>query len=201
MMRVCQGANVVRGIDVSRWQGKLDWTAEKASGVEFAFTKATEGLTINDSTFQYNWAGLKTVGVMRGAYHFFHPGLNALNQAEYFCNTVGSLQKGDLPLMLDWESTDGVPSSSDKEDGFTFLQAVEHFSKKTPIIYTGPYFAQALSLDERFAKYPLFVAHYGVRCPLVPEPWKNWTFWQYSGTGIDHDLFNGILDQLKVMCI
>src|SRR5581483_7236413 len=65
-----QNPNNPKGIDVSHYQGTINWTSVKNSGVSFAFIKATEGLTIKDQDFDANWAGAKAVGIVRGAYHF-----------------------------------------------------------------------------------------------------------------------------------
>src|SRR5262249_39837308 len=64
----------IQGIDASHWQGSINWTSVKNSGKTFAFYKATEGTTYTDPTFAANWAAIKNAGLIRGAYHFGHPG-------------------------------------------------------------------------------------------------------------------------------
>lgn len=205
MKTICAQGPVVKGIDIYHGDMISNIGLVKA-GIEYAFLKAYEK-TI-DSKFKSRWVAMKTAGIIRGAYDFFHPNINPLTQANAFLNIVGSLEVGDLPCALDWESTDGVPSATDRANALIWLQHVEQSTGVIPIIYTGPYFADALKLDSRFGRYPLWVAHYGVSCPLVPSPWVNWTFWQTSESGsvpgisghCDKDVFNGTLDQLKGLC-
>ena len=106
-------ANGIPGIDVSHYQGVVDWAAVAASGEQFAFAKATEGVSVADLYFHDNWAGIKSAGLLRGAYHFFHPDQNAPTQAQSFlakltaANGSPLLAPGDLPATLDLEITGG----------------------------------------------------------------------------------------------
>src|SRR5690606_30109782 len=110
----------IYGIDVSYYQGKIDWPKVKAmeeDGVKvtFAFIKATEGLLSVDPYFQRNWREAPKAGIKVGAYHFFRPKKSGLWQANFFLQTV-SLEKGDLPPVVDIESLDGVsPDKMRKE--------------------------------------------------------------------------------------
>lgn len=203
MVRVPPGPYKVSGLDISHYQGNVDFKQVRASGIEFVFAKCSE--YVADDKYVQNKAGAKAAGLLFGAYHFFHPSKDPKNQAETFLR-IAKLGPGDLPPVLDWESTDNVPSSSDRARGKTWLDLVEKAYGKPPIIYGGPYFLQALGLDESFKRYPLWVAHYGTTAPLVPAPWKSWAFWQFSDKGVtpgvpgahgDADVFNGPLDALK----
>src|SRR6185312_14244080 len=106
---------------------------------------------------------------------------------------------GDLPPVMDWESTDDLPSSMDRQNAILFLEGVKTLSGRNPMIYGSPYFLNELTaVRPEFKRYGLWIAHYGTQCPLIPEPWSNWTFWQTSesynlpGSGlVDKDLFNG----------
>ena len=84
----------IQGIDVSHYQGSINWTSVKNSGKTFAFCKATEGTTYTDPTFATNWAAMKNVGLIRGAYHFGHPGSDPISQANRFCNGLRSRNAG-----------------------------------------------------------------------------------------------------------
>ncbi len=99
------------GIDVSHYQGVVNWGAVKAAGCSFAFAKATEGTGIVDSEFAANWSGMKAAGLARGAYHFFHPSEDAAAQASRFLATV-QLQPGDLPPVIDVEVSDGADNAT-----------------------------------------------------------------------------------------
>src|SRR5215218_9032286 len=77
-----------RGVDVSHYQGNVDWAEVEAAGVGFAFLKATEGTTFTDRTFRRHWAALGETRILRGAYHRFRPGRDAAAQAEHFLAVV-----------------------------------------------------------------------------------------------------------------
>ncbi len=205
MKKVCATDHTVRGIDLSHWDADPEWDILKASGIGFVFAKATDGSTGVDGKFEKFRAAAKAVGIPFGAYHFFRASQDPIAQAKHFCSTVGPLQKGDLLPMIDWELDDGTDVSDDTEAGLKFIAAVKTLLKVPKLItYGGASFLEGLGGVEDLADDPLFVAHYGVQCPDVPEPWDNWVFWQFSDSypipGIgkcDADLFNGTIDQLK----
>jgi lysozyme len=185
------------GIDVSHWQGAIDWNAVAGDGVEFAFIKATEGGDYTDPRFAQNWAGARQAGVVRGAYHFFRPQTDAMAQAAHFLSTV-QLAPGDLPPVLDVEVTDGRSLDVVAAGVRVWLQEVERATGRRPIIYTRASFWTA-QMGGGFGGYPLWVAHYGVNQPNIPGGWGEWTFWQYSDAGrvdgisgdVDLNWFNG----------
>jgi lysozyme len=198
----CATGSTLRGVDVSSYQGSVDWSAAKASGISFAFAKATEGETLVDSTFAANWAGMKAAGVVRGPYHFFHPDESATAQANFVLSTVGSLEAGDLPIVLDFETLDGVSEATAVADAVTFLQTVTQATGKTAILYMSAEFLSGSYAS--LVPYPLWVANYGVSCPGLPSEWSSWTFWQNGDSGsvsgisggTDTDEFNGSLSAL-----
>src|SRR5436853_6426864 len=100
---------MTKGIDVSHYQGNVDWPTVKSSGVvDFSFIKATEGLSVQDSQFAANWQGARSAGLLRGAYHFFHSADDAIAQVKYFLNCVksaGGFLPGDIPPVLDFENS------------------------------------------------------------------------------------------------
>jgi lysozyme len=174
----------------------------KAAGISFGFAKATEGTTLRDSTFAANWSGMKAAGVVRGAYHFFHPSESATAQASFVVSTVGALGAGDLPIVLDFEVLEGVSESTAVADAVTFLRAVSSATGKTPIVYMSSEFLSGSYSS--LSPYPVWVANYGVSCPGLPSEWGSWTFWQNSDSGdvngisggTDVDEFNGSLSAL-----
>src|SRR5262245_43937892 len=106
-VKVCPGPNTLDGIDVSHYDGAIDWAAVKASGQAFAVAKSTEGTSYVDPTFATNWAAMKQHGVVRSAYHFFHANLDPIAEADHFLKIMGPLEPGDLPPVLDLEVDDG----------------------------------------------------------------------------------------------
>ena len=179
------------GIDVYEGDGSVDWTAVRNSGKTFAFVRATEGLTITDQAFAHHWPVMKMDGVIRGAYHFFHPHTSPpVEQAKHFLNTV-KLEPGDLPPVLDVEVSDSIDDIDFIISGIKqWLNEVETGIKQRtgknikPIIYTFPNFwVNTLGDPSDFAEYPLWVAHFGVDTPYVPSSWGtgNWLIHQYQG--------------------
>ena len=200
---VC-GQTSVKGIDVYHGDNggsPIDWSAVKQAGISFAFAKATESTNFTDSMFKTNWAGMKSAGIVRGAYHFFHADVDPVAQANFFLSTVGPLSPGDM-LVLDLETTNGQTEAVIEANAATFLGTVKSASGVTPFLYTSPLF---LSSFAKLGAYPLWIANYGVSCPDVPAPWTTYTFWQSSSTSslgpisgaVDLDSFNGTLTQLE----
>ncbi len=188
-----------KGLDISHYQGAMDFSKIKAEGNDFCFFKATEGKTYVDSQFARNWSEGRKAGLIVGAYHFFRPVSDALVQAEHFLNVVGPRRDGDLPLVLDWEPTqDGVRNSVQATRALEFLKFIETARQEVPILYGSPNFLESFGDLKAFSKYPLWIAHYGVRHPRIPAAWANYSFWQMSDSGgIDRNVFNGSLIKLK----
>src|SRR5689334_12438956 len=80
--RVCAEGATTKGIDVSKWQGTINWSSVKAAGVAFAFIRLSDGANTKDAKFAANWAGAKSVGIIRGAYQFFRPAQSVTTQAD-----------------------------------------------------------------------------------------------------------------------
>jgi lysozyme len=207
MRKVTPAGVVTKGLDVSHYDQVIDFEKVKASGREFVFAKCTEYNA--DKMYARNRDAARAAGLLFGAYHFFHPKRDAKEQAELFIKNA-KLENGDLHPVLDWETTDNIPSNLDRARAKMWLDLIEAAYGKAPIIYGGPYFLQALNLDVTFSKYPLWVAHYGTSTPMVPDPWRVWTFWQHTDKGEvpgipadneDLDLFNGPLENLRKLTI
>jgi lysozyme len=196
---------LVHGIDVSHDQSDVNWTAVRAAGITFAFAKATEGMHDIDPRFTTNWPAMRGAGLVRGAYHFFTAAEDGAAQAAHFLATV-SLQPGDLPPVLDVEQASGVTPVELIARVRAWLSVVEQRTGRVPIIYTNHSFWNA-QMDASFARYPLWVAEYGVTAPRLPEGWPTWTFWQHSEGGavsgvtgpVDLSQFNGTAAALTAL--
>lgn len=178
-------AEPLLGIDVSNWQGRVDWPAVRASGNDFAFTKATEGVTFVDRTLTYNRQSMAAVGmVLRGLYHFAHPDRNsAAAEAQHFLSTVGPLAQGEVPV-LDLE-VEGGPGAGPW--AAQWMSIVEAATGHTPILYSyAPYLNDTSTRD--LTRFPLWIAAWGRNDGNVPgrqpntDLWAHWTFWQYTST-------------------
>jgi lysozyme len=178
----------VHGIDVSRYQTNVDWATARSYGVSFAFIKATEGADHADSGFRSHWAGAAQAGVPRGAYHFYYFCRSAAEQARWFIANVPR-ERGALPPVLDLEWNAGsrtCPYRPDSETVLsevqTFLNMVGSYYDQQPIVYTTPDFWENNQLWRLHGAQPWLrsvAAH-----PSERYPGENWTFWQYSGTGL-----------------
>ncbi len=181
------------GIDVSHFQGEVDWRAVAAAGVRFAFIKATEGVDDVDPRFAQNWAESRAAGLLRGPYHFLHPNLDARQQAAHFLAVV-TLDDDALPPALDVEVTNGVDPATLRACIETWLETVAAALGCKPVVYTDPWFWQD-HVDADLGAYPLWLACYAPE-PQVPASWHGWTFWQHAESG----RVNGIAGPVDLDC-
>jgi lysozyme len=200
----------VHGIDVSHYQGKVDWEAVKQGSnsdfpIEFVFMKATEGGDLADEEFEANFEKAGQCGFIRGAYHFFSPKTDPLKQADYFINNV-KLKSGDLPPVLDVETVGKGSAEKLRSGVLAWLKRVERHYGVKPIIYASYKFKERYLNDSVFDSYPYWIAHYYVDSVRYEGRWQ---FWQHSdvGTvsGIDNDVdlnvFNGTIEELRSLTL
>jgi lysozyme len=194
------------GIDVSNWQGAVDWQAVAGGGAAFAICKATEGLSYQDPWFPRNWHGTAAAGLVRGAYHFAQPDHSeAEDEAEYFVNyleAAGGLEPGDL-VVLDLEAGSGHLGAWVRR----WLEECAELVGFKPILYSGHWFMEphGLTGDAFLAEHGLWLASYGTM-PLTPPSWPFWALWQFTSEGYcpgvagpcDLDVFNGTIEQLRL---
>lgn len=207
---ICPGPVTVPGIDVSSWQIDINWPKVAASGKRYASIRVAHALKL-DKKFDYNWKQCHAVGMHCGVYQYFEPNIDPIEQAKLVLQKMGPLQPGDLPPMIDVESTGGgvAPAGIAAAVG-KWIAHVEAATGVKPIIYTGGYFWESNVQSKAFAKYPLWHAQYtSATCPsTVPSPWTKWFFWQYSSTGsvpgvttnCDMNRFNGDEAALDTFC-
>lgn len=207
-IRIPKGYSL-HGIDVSRYQGKIDWEKvaamqERDVRVDFVFIKASEGMLLVDPYFQRNWKKSAEAGLLRGAYHYFKPQKAGLWQANLFLQAV-SFESGDLLPVVDIEETGGQSKAQLRKNLQVFLTRVEKKLGVKPIIYTGYQFYLD-NLSGEFDKYPVWVAHYYRAKPKAAVKWK---FWQHSDkariNGIKHpvdmNVFSGGVSDLENLII
>ncbi len=209
-LRVCPDGETVKGIDVSHWQGTVDWDRVAAAGVRFAFIRASDGVGTLDRQFERNWRETKRVGIYRGAYQFFRPNQDPIAQADVLLNRLGwEAQIGDLPPVLDVEVNGGLSAGQVASRVRQWLDRVEAALGVRPIIYASPGLWDSLVASDDFGDYSLWVAHYGTTCPRMPMGWSSWYFHQYSDTGrvsgitgnVDMNRFNGDISDLEDVLI
>jgi lysozyme len=202
----CAAGATVKGVDVSTYQGAVNWTSVKSSGRVFAIARISDGTANPDDQFTANWQGMKSAGLVRGAYQYFRASVDPTAQANLvvsMLHTAGGFEAGDLPVTMDLETADGETASVISAHMTTWLAAVEAATGVKPLIYTS--IGTLPVSGSAFASYPLWVANWGVTCPSLPTGWTSWKFWQNAdnGTvsgisgGVDTDEFNGSLAQLQ----
>lgn len=176
----------LHGIDISKFQGAINWSKvtqmelPDEAKISFVFVKATEGATLIDKRFQQNFKAAKQAGLWRGAYHFYIPWRDPEKQANNFVRNV-SLQKGDLPPVLDIEVNSLKPDRDIIRDISTWLRLVENHYGKKPIIYTNEHFYRKF-VKGNFDEYPLWIADYSSE-NLTEYPANSLFFWQHSKDG------------------
>lgn len=177
----------VHGLDVSKFQGIIDWKRAKRAGISFAFIKATEGGDHLDSLFHLNWLGAARAGVARGAYHFYYFCRPAYQQAQWFIRNVPK-SRGALPPVLDMEWNNESPTCKHRPDPKTvrremveFLSLVTHHYGQRPIIYTPIDFYRENDLGQLHG-YEFWLRSVS-RHPNLLYQNQPWSFWQYTGTG------------------
>jgi GH25 family lysozyme M1 (1,4-beta-N-acetylmuramidase) len=185
-------ASFVRGIDVSRWKGSINWPRVAHAGYRFAFTEATNGFA-SDWTYGRNRSGAKAAGLAFGAFHFARPAgstpaavvANAVAQADIFVSVAGP-QTGELAPVLDLERTGGLSRTSLRAWTAAWLDEVQLQVGIRPTIYASPTFwRKSLGDASTFATggSQLWIAHWRVPSPRVPAAnWgaTGWTFWQWT---------------------
>jgi lysozyme len=193
----------IHGIDVSKYQGNIDWTGVRNSNVHFAWIKATEGGDYVDPKFDQNWEAAKDAGIPRGAYHFVYWCRPAQEQAAWFVSHVPN-DPDALPPVLDVEwnpQSKTCPRGPDRETAIammkTILVAMERAYGKRPVIYTSVDFHRDVMVGE-FTDYPIWVRSVKYY-PTVKYGARMWHFWQHTAEGqvagiqgyVDRNCFNG----------
>lgn len=172
----------IEGIDVSRWQGTIDWSKVAADGKTFACLRATVGDYYTDPQFETYYAGAKAAGLKVSAYHVVTPEKPAGAQIERFLTVLGD-RALDFRPVLDVELERGqTVTTIDKRVRECIELLVTHFGCE-PIIYTGAWFWNFKTLLGAGDNCPLWVAWYNTSEPPKVRDFATWTIWQYSSSG------------------
>lgn len=204
------------GIDVSQFQGLIDWDKVAAtSNYYFAFIRASRGTTA-DTRFQTNWVSARATSLMCGAYHFWLPQIAGATQAQTFITQLGPLARGDLPPVIDVEDSQfshfaGLDQAALEANIQEFMDAIKNEYGVYPIIYTGAPFwndPQRMAGSTMFSSYLLWIANWQPKNdPTLPGGWPAWDFWQMTDSGrsdgingvVDVSMYSGTLQQLQIM--
>lgn len=200
----------LHGIDVSHYQGNIDWKKIEEQKVDFAFIKATEGSGYVDECFYQNWQDAQQTNICIGAYHFFSFDSPGETQAAHYIETVGDLSK-KLSPVIDIEyygnKSQNPPDKDDvcRELGKMLTDLETQYQVK-PIIYTT-YKAYHDYIKGEFEEYPIWI-----RNVYYPPVMIDWSFWQYTDKAvmegyqglekyIDKNVFCGTLEEFKKMTV
>lgn len=198
----------IHGIDVSKYQGEIDWRLVKAGGTRFAYIKATEGADHVDARFRENWEGAKAAGVARGAYHFVFWCRTPAQEMANFKRIV-PIDPDALPPVLDVEATPTsqtckrrIERNAALREMRAMLQEMERHYGKKPVVYTTVDFYEAVLSHNELPEYPIWVRS-TKHSPNVRYGDRNWSFWQYQSDGsvpgirgnVDRNAFHGSAQQ------
>lgn len=203
------GKYPVRGVDVSWYQGDIDWETLAENDIKFVFIKATEGSTYVDDKFSYNFNEAQKTSLAVGAYHFFSYDSGGKTQAENFINTVTPFE-GMLPPVIDLEFYGDKGSNPPEREHVDeqlkiMLDMLETYYGQKPIIYATER-SYRLYLSGDYEEYDIWIRN------VITEPslsdGREWTFWQYTDREvldgyigdeehIDVNVFNGSLEEFE----
>ena len=174
---------IYTGIDVSSWQGEIDFQAVKDAGIEIVYIRAGVGDSTRDAYFQRNYEAAKATGLKVGFYHYVtaENTYMAQKEAEFFASIISETSPDCRPAM-DFEVFYGLSNSQVNEIARAYLQTLEELTGHLPLIYSDAYNASARwSVD--LSRYPLWVADYGATTPPNNGKWSGWAGFQYSDRG------------------
>lgn len=182
-LAISPSGNVLyEGIDVSAWQGDIDFNQVKNSGIHIVYIKSSEGFNLIDPNFEQNYTNAKNAGLNIGFYHYVtaRNTNEAVEQAKFFVSTVSG-KSADCKLVMDFESFGDLTVTEINQIALTFMQSVQNLSNKDVAIYSNAY--NASNTFYNLTNYPLWVADYEVDEPYVTNNWNYWSGWQYTDQG------------------
>ncbi|MCA9662547.1 MAG: hypothetical protein KC486_29675 [Myxococcales bacterium] len=202
--KVCADGETLFGIDVSYYQGDIDWQKVAGDGVKYAWIRVSHSTQFLDPKFQQNLAGARAAGIHAGVYQYFEPTEDPIAQANLLLDELGPLEPGDLPPMIDVEAADKVNKAAYADAIRAWLDHVEAATGARPFIYTGYYYWKDYVGTDEFIDHPLWIANYNPGCPLIPDYWPTWKAHQFCDCGsiagiqgpVDSNNWNGDMADL-----
>ena len=200
----------VLGIDVSSWQGNVNWASHARAGKRFAYVKATEGTGYKNPYFASQYKGAAQAGLIRGAYHFANPSSSGgKKQAQVFARSGGgwTADGRTLPGVLDIEYNPYGATCYGKSQARMvawirdFTTEYKRLTKRDAVIYTTTdWWRTCTGNSPAFSSTnPLWLARYGTSVGTLPGRWGWATFWQYTNVPIDQNRFSSTYARLKVL--
>jgi GH25 family lysozyme M1 (1,4-beta-N-acetylmuramidase) len=210
---VRQAAAQTPGLDVSSWQGNVNWSTVAANGARFAYSKATESTNYTNPYFSQQYTGAYNAGLVHGAYHFATPNTSSgAAQADYFVAHGGGWSKDGktFPGMLDMEwnpygaACYGLSASGMVNWILSFSNEYHAKTSRWPVIYTATsWWSQCTGNTGDFSSTnPLMLANYNGSPGPMPYNWGFQTIWQFADAGTfpgDQDYFNGDYSRVQAL--
>ena len=176
----------VPGLDVSKYQGRVDWGKVKADGYRFAIARVSDGVKHLDEMFALNYQGIREAGIIRGVYQFIRFDVSIQAQANLVLSSLDNWAAGDLPPTIDVETAPaGMGALEIVEKIEEWMHYVGPCVGRQPMIYTGPGFWNSRVKSARFADCPLWVADYSHVPAMKVTGWEKPVIHQYSDQGVD----------------
>lgn len=171
------------GIDVSGYQGNIDYSKVAQAGIKIVYMKSSEGSNYVDSHFERNYTEAKRNGLKVGVYHFLTARsiAQAETQAQFFVSLISG-KNIDCKLAMDFESFGNLNKQQINDIAIAFINKVKELSKKDVVVYSNTY-AATYRFEGEVTNYPLWVAQYGVNEPQDNGNWSSWVGWQYADDG------------------
>ncbi|HEY7593443.1 MAG TPA: GH25 family lysozyme [Actinophytocola sp.] len=214
---VVAAATQTPGLDVSHWQGTINWATVKSQGAKFAYIKATEGTSYRDPNFSYNYLQAYNQGIIRGAYHYARPDSSGgAAQADYFATHGGAWSADGLTLPgtldIEWGTASqggdcyGLSQSAMVSWILAFSNEYHARTTRWPVIYTATsWWTECTGNRGDFSSTnPLWVARYSSTVGALPYNWSYQTIWQYADSGTfpgDQDRFNGDYSRVQALAL
>ena len=176
-------STIYQGIDVSKWQGAIDFNQVRDSGIQVVYIRSSYG-TNQDPYFRRNYEGAKAAGLKVGFYHNVTATTvaEAQRQARYFLSVIAGTSP-DCRLAMDFETFDGLSAQEVNAISLAFMEVMTEESGLPGVVYANTYTARTILSPGLAQQYPLWVAHYGVFQPGDNGKWRSWIGWQYTSTG------------------
>ena len=174
---------VYAGIDISRYQGTVDFDRVAADGIDIVYMRAGEGNDYIDPEYERNYQQAREAGLKSGAYLYVTATTvdEGREQAKFFASLLQGKEFACRPVM-DFENLRGLNRQTANDIALAFLQTLEEETGVTPAIYTGAYKVEAV-WDADLAAYPLWIAEYGAEEPKTTGAWMEWSGFQYTDKG------------------
>ncbi len=187
----------IEGIDVSHWEGTIDFAKIRRAGIRFVYIKASEGESGIDPDFERNYREAENQRLKVGFYHYLtaRSAEEGRNQARHFAEVIRGKRYQGCPVM-DFESFGVLTRENINVISLAFLRELQERTGKRVAVYSDASNAADV-FDDRLSEYPLWIAQYGVSRPDMQNSWERWSGWQYTDRGrvpgirgwVDRDYF------------